>query len=294
MNWRSVLVLVVLSLTWGSSFILIKKSLTGFNPYQMVAIRLSLTGILFLPWTIYRWRKIQWSRWPYLLVVGFVGSLIPFTLYGWGETQVSSSVAGIINALTPIFTMIIGILIFNLRFSSRQLGGILLGLAGAFGLIFLQNQSSTGNSIGFSMLMVIATACYGTSANTVKARLGEMHAVDITAVTFLLTAIPSLVFLLLPANMDHILHDENAHQAMKYVLILVLAGTAMATVLYYYLVQITTAIFASMVSYFMPIVAVLWGSLDGEAIQIQHFLAIGCILAGVYLVQRRPKKVTTE
>ncbi|MCB0601100.1 MAG: DMT family transporter [Saprospiraceae bacterium] len=290
MNWRSVLVLVFLSLTWGSSFILIKKSLTGFNPYQMVAIRLSLTGLLFLPWTIYRWRKIQWERWPALLVVGFVGSLIPFTLYGWGETRVSSSVAGIINALTPIFTMIIGILLFSLRFSSRQLGGILLGLAGAFGLILMQNQSGSGNSFGYSMLMVIATMCYGTSANTVKAKLGEMHAVDITAVTFLLTAIPSILFLLLPVNSNHLLHSEAAREALVYVLILVLAGTAMATVLYYYLVQITTPIFASMVSYFMPIVAVLWGALDGEIIRGQHFLAIGCILAGVYLVQRRPKK----
>ncbi|MCB0655163.1 MAG: EamA family transporter, partial [Saprospiraceae bacterium] len=210
--------------------------------------------------------------------------------YGWGETRVSSSVAGIINALTPIFTMIIGILIFKLRFDGRQLSGILLGLAGAFGLIVLQHQGSASTPIGFSLLMVIATMCYGTSANTVKAKLGDMQAVDITASTFFLTAIPSLIYLALPANAHHLLHDPSAHHAFLYVSILVVAGTAMATVLYYYLVQITTPVFASMVSYFMPIIAVLWGALDGESIHWQHFMAIACILTGVYLVQRKPRK----
>ena len=278
-------ILLLLSLVWGSSYILIKKSLVAFTPIQVACLRLSISAIAFFPIFLWHFRTIDWTKLKYLILVGLTGSALPAILFSTAQTEISSSVAGVLSSLSPLFTLIIGILFFGAAAMWSKITGILVGLLGAVSLmVFGQNAGIEGN-LWYGLLILVGCVCYAISSNAVKFHLQEMSSIKISAVAFFVVGFPCLIYLCSTNILELIQTHEHGLTSLGAVTLLALAGTVMATVLFFKLVQMTNPVFASLVSYLIPIIAILLGAADGEPITIVHFLGMALILAGVYLTK---------
>ena len=279
-------VLLVLSLIWGTSYILIKKSLVVFSPYQVACLRLTISALAFLPILLAQWKKVDWKKWPYLFLVGLTGTAIPSFLFPEAQTYVSSSVAGILNSLTPLFTLVLGILFYRTSFVLGKLIGVLIGLGGAIFLVVFGNGNIYEANIWYSLLIVFATICYATSSNTVGFYLKDTNALLISTVSFVLVGIPGFI-LLLGTNFAKVIQThEQGWQALGYVSFLALFSTVLASIVFFQLIKWTSPLFSTMVSYLVPLVAVLWGILDGEVLTFFHLIGMVLIFVGVYLSRK--------
>ena len=277
------LVLILLSAIWGTSYILIKRGLVAFTPYQVACIRLSVSALSFIPLLVYHFRRVDWSKWPYLLIVGISGTAIPSFLFPIAQTQISSSLAGILNALTPLFTLLLGAAIFKLPASTRKILGVLVGLSGAVALILLGNQVGIQGNLWYGLFIILGTICYATSSNTVGVFLRDMDSLLISSVSFAFVGFPA-IFMLMATDFVTVLQtDPNGWPALGYITVLALFSTVLASIIFFRLIQWTSPLFATMISYLVPIVAVLWGIIDGEAITWLHLGGTALILSGVYL-----------
>lgn len=281
------MILSVLALIWGTSFILIKYGLKVFSPEQVGALRISIAALAFSPVFWRRRRKVDWRKWPFLLVVGLCGSFIPALLFALAQTRINSTMAGILNSLTPLFTLIIGILFFKRPFELRKALGVSVGLLGAVLLIAAGSRLGLGRDAWYGALVVIATMCYATSGNTVGAHLNKMNVLTISAVSYGLVGIPALLLLLSTGFVEVMQTSEGAWVALGYISILSLAGTFFASLLFFHLIQRTDAVFGSSIAYLIPLVALAWGVFDEEHIRWWHFAGMGLILGGVYLTRGR-------
>ncbi len=279
--------LLLISLIWGGSFILIKKALISFTPYQLISIRLGLSGLIFLPYVWYKRKEVPWSSWKYFVMIGYIGTLIPFTFYSIGQTRVPSSTAGIINALTPILTLVIGFFFFNQIISLRKVVGVLLGLSGTFFLVWTATIQGEGGVLFYTLIIVSATFFYAFNVNMIARHLGEVNPVISTAVAFVTTLPPCLLLWVWPGVTNNLHFDNQLIYSIIYVMVLAIFGTVVATTLYLKLIQKTSPVYATMVSYLIPVSSVIWGALDGEMLQVGHFTGMGLILFGIYLVQRK-------
>lgn len=278
-------ILLLLSLVWGSSYILIKKSLVAFTPMQIGCLRLSISAMAFLPVFLWRIRQIDWSKLKYLLIVGICGSGLPAVLFPLAQTEISSSVAGTLSSLTPLFTLIVGILFFKGASAWSKLTGILVGLMGAVFLIAFGQDAGIQGNLWYGIFILIGCVCYAISTNIVKEHLQEMSSFTISAIAFFIVGIPCLTYLLTTNIIEVIQTHEHGWTSLGTVIILALGGTLLATVLFFKLVQLTNPLFASLVSYLIPMIAMLLGAFDGEPITMLHFLGMGLILLGVYLTK---------
>ena len=288
---KSWIILIALSIIWGSSFILIKKGLEVYVPTQVACLRLGISAITFLPFLIMRWSKVDWKKWKPLLVIGLCGSGIPSFMFSIAQTEVSSSVAGILNSLTPLFTLVLGVLIFGSKGTMMKYIAVVIGLVGASVLILMGKKSGIDGNVWYGLLIVIASMCYGISSNTVGTYLQDMRSMTISSVAFTAVGLPALIYLFTATDfLQTLAHQPGAWTALGYIALLAIFGTVIATVFFFMLVQWTSALFSSMVTYLIPIVAVMWGVLDGEIISIYHFLGMGLILSGIYLSRQRKSK----
>jgi drug/metabolite transporter (DMT)-like permease len=286
-QWLGFLILGILALTWGSSFILIKKSLGIFNPTQVASLRLGITAVALFPVMLGKFNTVKWHKWPWFLAVGLCGTAIPAFLFSFAQQKVSSSVAGMLNTLTPLFTLVLGIIFFQGKLIRSKVMGVLLGLAGAAVLIFLGQKGALSGSIGYSMLIVLATVCYGANLNIVASQFQDTHSMTLSAVSFSMVGIPALIYLGFGTDfLERMAHQPDAWTGLGYVAILSLGGTVIASILFFRLVQQTSAVFSSTVAYLMPIVSLIWGFWDGEPLTVFHFAGIVLIMAGVYLSRR--------
>lgn len=284
---QSFLILGFLGIIWGSSFILIKKSLIVYSPLQMALLRQSFSAAAFLPFLVYHWSKVDWKRWHFYVLIGLCGSALPSFLFAFAQQHISSSVAGILNALVPLFTLLIGIFVFRAIFIASKLAGVLLGLLGAATLIFFNQSSNLQGEVGYALLVVLATVCYGINANLVATIFRDLTALEISMVGFTLVGVPSFVFLIFGTDFFSVMQlQPQAWQAFGYVGILSLVGTVLSTIIYFKLIQRTSAVFASTTAYLIPLVSIGWGVLDGESIGWHHLAGMALILAGVYLSRK--------
>lgn len=283
MSW---LILLFLALTWGSSYILIKKGLVAFSAHQLACLRIGISAIAFLPFFILQFKKVDWSKWKYLLLVGVAGSALPAFLFSTAQTKISSSLAGLLSSLTPLFTLLIGVLIFKLPTVWTKVAGIVMGFIGASFLILFGQDASVGSDAWYGILIVIGTFFYALSSNTVQIHLKNMGSLTISSVAFIMLGPAALVYLFLTDFVVVMQTHEAAWVSLGYVTLLSLAGTVVASILFFKLVQMTDAIFASMVSYLIPMIAIAWGAMDGELITVYHFIGMGLILSGVYMSRK--------
>ncbi len=279
--------LLILSLIWGSSFILIKRGLDAFNPFDLGALRMLIAGICLLPFAVKYYTKVATKSWKYILLVGLIGNGIPAFLFPYAETVISSASAGILNTLTPIFVLIIGISFFNFPFSARKLIGILLGLLGSILLIVLgQGKVNITEHALYSLLIIVACVGYAVSSNVIKKHLNDTNPIAISTFSILSMAIPYCFYLGYNSLHQDLMAHPLAWLSLGYISLLSVFGTVAALMLFYRLLQLTDPLFTSSVTYLIPIVAIAWGLLDGEFISPLQLIGMGVIFMGVYLVNR--------
>jgi drug/metabolite transporter (DMT)-like permease len=286
-NW---ILLIVLALIWGSSFILMKRGLEVYSSSQVAALRIFIAFIFLSP-LLFKYFKLNYSKhWKAFLGMGMFGNFIPAFLFTKAETGISSSLTGMLNSLTPLFTLVLGVMFFNAKTKRVNIIGVIIGFIGAIGLLAGSNSDQNNSNLFFGIYVLIATLCYGISVNIIKKHLNEMN--SITATVWALTLIGPLAGIYLFGFTDFSLRVQQingAVQSLGYICLLAVFGTAISVILFNVLVKNTNTLFASSVTYLIPIVAMLWGALDGEKINAAHFIWIAIILAGVYLVNAKPK-----
>ena len=282
--WQAWGILGVLSLIWGTSYVLIKWGLVHFPPVQVAGIRLGVSALAFSPILLRELRKIKMEQLPLLFLVGVMGTGLPAFLFPAAQEYVSSSLAGILNSLTPLFTLFLGIIFFKTDFTWTKTFGILIGLLGAICLFAFGEDVGLGGKWTYGLLIVLACLCYASSSNIVGFKLRDLNGLTISAVSFSLVGIPVLLYLLLGTDFISILQAQpEAWKGVGYISVLALFSTVLAGIIFFQLIQWTSPVFGSTVSYLVPAVAMGWGALDGEVIALVHFAGMGLILAGVYL-----------
>ncbi|HPW87958.1 MAG TPA: DMT family transporter [Kaistella chaponensis] len=280
--------LVVLSIIWGSSFILIKKSLEHFTPYEVGALRVLIAGIVLLPLAILNIKKFPRKHLKWLIIAAVTGNFIPMFLFPIAETQISSSIAGIINSMMPIFVIIVGTLFWKFSTSKRQLIGVAISFSGACILALSGGESGELKLIPI-VLLLLATLCYAISTTTVKSKLHEIPAKILSAFVFSFVLIlPSLITLVFSGFFNNLHANENLFVGLGFVSLLSIFGTGLAMMLNYRLLSISTPLFASTVTLLMPVVAVIWGILDGEKLTPMQGLGGVVILAGLIFLRAKP------
>jgi len=290
-NLLSWVMLLGLALIWGSSFILIKRGLDVYGPTEVGALRIASASIFLLPFAIKGLKDVKKHHWPLLLSVGLFGSLLPAFLFAKAQTQLPSSVAGILNALTPLFTMLLGVLFFSQKINLKTVLGLFIGFLGTVLLIVAGSGGSLSDLNYYGLYVVLATVFYGANLNLIKFKIPDLRARTITSISLLIVGPLSILYLLLATGfIEKTNHVEGAWFSFSAVVILGVLGTAIALIIFNQLVKITSPIFTSSVTYVIPIIAVGWGLLDDEKLFIGHYFGMALIILGVYL-SRTKKQV---
>ncbi|MCP2037166.1 DMT family transporter [Chryseobacterium sp. HSC-36S06] len=282
------ILLVLLSVIWGSSFILIKKSLEHFNPYEVGALRVLIAGIILLPFAIMNIRKFPKKHLKWLILAAVTGNFIPMFLFPIAETEVSSSIAGIINSMMPIFVIIVGALLWKFQTTKRQLVGVVISFSGACILAFSGGEGGEFKLIPI-LLLLLATLCYAVSTTTVKSKLSDIPAKILSAFVFsFVLIIPSMVALVFAGFFNNLQVNTSLWEGLGFVSLLSVFGTGLAMMLNYRLLSVSTPLFASTVTLLMPVVAIIWGVLDGEKLTMMQGFGAVVILAGLIFLRQMP------
>lgn len=283
--WQYTL-LAVLAVIWGSSFILMKKGLLSFTAMQVASFRIFISFVLLIPLIIRRLKRVQKKHIFPLMVVGFLGNGIPAFLFTTAQTRVSSSMAGILNALTPLFALLVGLIIYKVRFIWPNILGIIVGLIGAASLVIFGADFNFEARNLYPLLIVLATLFYAFSINVIKQKLSDLDSITIISVAFIFIG-PLGGLYLLGSDYSKALSNPGWVQNFACIFLLAMFSSVLANIFFNSLIKHTNALFASSVTYVIPIVAISWGLLDGETLLLTQLAAIGAILIGVYLVNKK-------
>jgi drug/metabolite transporter (DMT)-like permease len=283
------IVLIVLTVIWGSSYILMKKGLVVYPPLELASLRIAFAFIAMVWIAVYNFKKIPKNKLMIIFIAGLFGNFLPAYLYAFAQTEVSSSLAGIVNSLTPLFTLLIAVSVVKLKVSRLQTFGILLGFIGCAGLSMINNSGGLGQMNIYILLIVIATLCYGININIIKSKLQEIDSLVMTSCAMMFIGPFAIVYLFTSDVVALTTQTPGGWEALFYVALLGITGTAIALFMFNRLIQNTGAVFASTVTYLMPVVAVLWGVVDGEKLYPLHFVGMGLIILGVYLTNKKVK-----
>jgi drug/metabolite transporter (DMT)-like permease len=280
--------LFLLALIWGSSFILIKKSLIGLSPMQLGSLRIIITGFILFIAGFNSLKNLSKNAIKWIVMSGFLGTFFPAFLFAYAETEIDSAIASILNSIVPINTILFGFLAFNIISTKRQIIGVLIGFAGAILLISNGAAINPNQNYWYAFLVIIATVMYAFNINIIKRHLQNIPPLTIAVGNFIVIIVPAFLVLIYSGFFtQQVLQGPNFSISIFYVFLLSLFGTAIAKVLFNNLVQISTPVFASSVTYIMPIVAVFWGLLDNEVFSFWQGIATLIILGGVYLANSK-------
>ncbi len=280
------ILILLLGLIWGSSYILIKRGLVAFNAGQVGSLRIAITALMFLPLFLLHFKKITWSKLKYFAVVGFLGSLFPAFLFAYAQTKISSSLTGVLSSTTPLFTLLLGILFFKAKPIWLKIIGVFIGLLGTSFLFLFGKQAGIEGNVIYALLVVLACLFYATSLNTINTFLKEIDPIITSAVSFVIIGVPASIYLFSSGFTEVFQVNDQAWASLGYITLLSFFGTFLGSILFFKLVVTTNALFASLVSYLIPIVALGWGFIDGEIITIYHIIGMILILIGVYLSKK--------
>jgi len=279
--------LLFISITWGSSFILIKKSLLVFTPYEIGAIRVVGSGLILASIGIPALVRMKRSTLLWVIIAGFFGNFVPMFLFPIAQTQVSSSLTGILDSLVPIFILAFGFLFFGIKSKFSQVIGAIIGFIGAASLIIFSEGNSEESQFGYALLIILGGASYAVNSLIVKEKIPELDAIKLTAAVYSFWAIPAGIILYFTGIIQNFEMKENYIEPMFYMAFLTIFGTAIAMLLYFKLIQNTSAVFASISSYLLPIVAIIWGILDDEEFSFWYILSGILIAIGIYLIREK-------
>ena len=279
--------LFLLALTWGSSFILIKKGLLGLSPLQLGSLRTVISSLFIFKIGYKSLKTIQNHQWKWIVITGFLGTFFPSFLFAFAETEVDSGVVSILNSLVPLNTILIGLAVFKITSTKTQVFGVILGFIGASMLIFNSMELHPDQNYLYAGFVVLATVMYASSVNIIKYYLQDVKPIAIATGNFVAIVIPAVLVLSFSNFFTaETFQNDTIYMSIGCVAILSLFGTVMAKIIFNTLIQLSSPVFASSVAYLMPLVALLWGLLDGEVFGLNQGLASLLILLGVYLVNK--------
>ena len=278
--------LIVLSLIWGSSFILIKRGLVGLNAFQVGSLRILFTSIFLLIIGFKSLAKIPRFQWKYIAMTAFFGTFLPVFLFAYAQTQINSSVSAILNSLTPMNTLLIGISFFGLTFKRIQIIGVLIGLVGSILLVYNGAVNHPDQNYFYALFIIIASLCYATNVNLIKRYLSDLSPMSISVGNFALMTIPAIIVLSFSGFSEVVLIPKTQN-SMIYIAILGVVGTGIANLIFFRLIQISSPVFATSVTYLIPVIAFSWGLLDNETLTSIQFLGAFIILIGVYMASKK-------
>ena len=278
------MVLIFLAFIWGSSFILMKIGLVKIPHNEMGALRILIASLALLPFGVRHWKSVEPKLWKYLVVVGLCGSGVPAFLFAYAQSHISSSLAGMLNSLVPIFTLLLGIAFFQSGVKIIQIVGVLTGLIGSFFLLYQPGLKFDSNS-WYGLYIVVATVCYATSVNTIKRYLSHMSSAVITSVSlFTVGPVCGLYLLFFTGFTERFSFEKDFIISFLCICTLAIFGTGLAIVVFNMLIKRVSALYASSVTYLIPVVAIFWGLVDGETISLIQIGGMTCILGGIYLI----------
>lgn len=290
-NSKKWVYLLVLSLIWGTSFILIKKALLGLSAYQLGALRTLITGLFLFAVGYKKINTIKKEHWKWVAISGVFGSFIPAFFFAIAETEIDSAVVSVLNSLVPLNTVLLGAAVFKIASSTRQVIGVIIGFIGTSILILEGADLNPNQNYLYAGFVIASTVMYAVNVNIIKRYLQEVKPLAIAVGNYVVIFIPAVLVLIFTDFFNLNNFDIPVfNKAIGYVVILAFFGTALAKVLFNTLVQMSTPVFASSVTYIMPIVALTWGLLDGESFSWTQGVGTLIILIGVYLANRKTKK----
>ncbi|MEY4052549.1 MAG: hypothetical protein RIR64_1534 [Bacteroidota bacterium] len=275
----------ILSIIWGSSFVLMKEGLTALSAYQVASLRMLSSGLVLLPFALSAFKKIPSQKMGIVFLSGFIGNFIPAYLFCIAETNIDSSLAGILNSLTPLFTILVGLFLFKTPANFQKILGVIIGFVGLC-LLFAAGKNISFQNLSFASLVLVATFFYGLNVNLVGKYLKNIRAIDIVSVAFAFLIIPSTLILYLTGYFSMPFQEIAFQKATIAGIVLGVVGTSIASILFYILIKRSSIVFASMVTYGIPIIAVAWGVYFGESISLLQIASLFIILAGVYIVNK--------
>ena len=279
--------LISLSLIWGSSFILIKKGLVGLEADQLGSLRIIFSSIIIILIAWKRLLKISRVEWKWITISAFLGSFFPAFLFAFAEKEIDSAVASVINSIVPLNTLVIGMVLFNIRSTKRQIIGVLIGLAGTYMLIISGINLNPDQNYLYSGFVILCSFLYALNVNIIKKYLQHLSALTITVGHFAVIIIPAIIVFCFSDFDVSSLKKQETIDSIIYVLILAVFGTALAKILFNKLIKISSPVFASSVTYSMLIVSIFWGLVDGEKFSIYQLIATIIIILGVLLTNKK-------
>ena len=278
--------LMVLALVWGSSFILIKKGLIGLTALQLGSLRIIFAAVFLLLIGFKSLPKIPLHKWKFIALTSLFGTFIPAYLFAIAQTEIDSSVSSILNSLTPLNTLILGALVFGLQFKKNQIFGILIGLIGSALLILNGAIHHPEQNYYYAILVLIASICYAVNVNLIKKYLHDLSPLSITTGNFMVLFFPAFIILFFSGFFE-VVHDVKVQESVLFIIILGVVGTGIANILFFKLIQMSSPVFATSVTYLIPVVAFCWGLLDNEMLTPVQFLGAFIVLIGVYLSAKK-------
>ncbi|MDX2247292.1 MAG: DMT family transporter [Bacteroidia bacterium] len=283
---RSWIMIVVLTLIWGSSFIMLKRVLEVFSPPQVFSGRMMTAAIVLLPFALREFRRIPAEKWPVLVMFSFLANLLTTLLYATAQTKIDSALNGMINTLTPLMTLVAGVVFYRQSVRMFQVLGLLLGVSGAVLLIIQASEGQINGINTFALIAVAATICNGFTVNIVKYNLAGLSVIQLSSLSFLIIFPIAFGYALYSGFFPRAFGSKEAWVATGFLLVLGAMANALGLILLSRLIQISTPVFATLTTYLIPIVALYWGYQDGEIITWKEIAAMGLILLSVYIVDR--------
>jgi len=298
-NSKNIFTIFILALVWGSSFILIKRGLVHLLPLQVAALRIFFAFLVLLPFAIVNFKNVQQHQWKYVFLSGICGSGIPAFLFAFAQSKTNSSMAGILNSTTPLFAVIFSLVMFKEKPSLSRVLGIIIGFIGTLCLIIFSDNFNLEYNI-YAVLILLATALYGINVNLVKKYLNNIKPEALNAFAFCFNVVFALIILYYSGFFEVLKHSElhfsifdfnhgkiTLADSILFIFLLGAVGSAMSGIFFYALIHRTNPLFASSVTYIMPLVAILWGILDGESLSVYYFIGLVLILIGVWFVGKK-------
>lgn len=287
-NWA---LLAILTLIWGTSFILIKRGLEVFSPGEVGAYRMVAAAMLLLPLSLPKIKNLSKTQVKNLILAGMLGSFIPAFLFPMAQTQLSSSLTGVLNALTPLFVVLVGALFFNTRITQRNGLGLLIAFIGVLILVTYKEgggwDALTGIN-GYALFVIGACICYAFNLHVIKTRFSKLKSIEISSISLLMILPLALIYLFAGTQFSYkLVTHPRAWEALGYITVLGMVGTATALILFNIMVKSASPFFASLVTYTIPIVAIMWGVLDGEVLLLGHYIGIAGVILGVWIGNRK-------
>ncbi|MEL0008686.1 MAG: DMT family transporter [Flammeovirgaceae bacterium] len=282
------LLLILLAIIWGSSPILIKKALIKLDPFEIGALRLTLASIVLFPFLAKNLKEIRSKDYFVLFVSGIVGNVLPYFLYPIAQTKIDSATSGVLTSLTPFFALIVGVIFYKLKATKNNIIGLIIGFLGT-SLLILFSGGADGFKIDlFGLFVVAATLLYGINLNLVKYHLSHLKPITITSFS-IVSILPVTLYILVfyTPFLSHVSEFNSYTKEYGYVFILGVLGTSIATIVFYNLIKIKDTVFASMVTYLMPVVAIILGMIDGEIINGIQLFGMALIMVGVFINSKK-------